>query len=130
MPLENEMKKPRKFIKPLGVLNIGMGANIILYVCMGLFGYLWYGNGVDGTITTNLPKGELLSKVVQLLLALAIFLSHSLQCYVAIDISWNEYLQPKLVHLSEKRQFFWEYIVRTLIVIFTCKYIIKNFIYT
>ena len=121
MPLENEMKKPKKFMTPCGVLNIGMALNIILYVGMGLFGYLRYGDEVDGTVTTNLPQNEVLSAVVQILLAVSIFITHSLQCYVAIDISWNDYIQPKIKHTSPKTQLFWEYVVRTVIVILTCK---------
>lgn len=121
MPLENEMKKPRSFMKPCGVLNIGMAINIILYVGMGFFGYIWYGAGVDGTITTNLPRDSKLTVAVQILLAISIFITHSLQCYVAIDISWNAYIQPKIKDLSPKAQLFWEYVVRTCIVFVTCK---------
>lgn len=118
MPLENEMKKPRAFIKPAGVLNIGMGINVVLYIAMGFFGYLKYGENSQGTITLNLP-GELLSKVVQLLLALAMYFSHALQCYVAIDLTWNEYIQPQFRYMTEKQQLIREYVVRTLIVGFT-----------
>ncbi|XP_014206469.1 proton-coupled amino acid transporter-like protein CG1139 [Copidosoma floridanum] len=119
MPLENEMKKPKKFLTTCGVLNIGMAVNIILYVGLGFFGYIWAGDEVHGTITTNLPQKHFLSKVVQILLALSIYITHSLQCYVAIDISWNEYIQPKIKHVSAKALVFWEYVVRTLIVVFT-----------
>lgn len=122
MPLENEMKKPKKFMTPCGVLNIGMALNIILYVGIGFFGYIRYGDGVLGTVTTNLPKGEVLSSVVQILLALSIFITHSLQCYVAIDISWTEYIQPRIKHTSSRNQLIWEYVVRTCIVIITCEY--------
>ncbi|XP_001606233.2 proton-coupled amino acid transporter-like protein CG1139 [Nasonia vitripennis] len=119
MPLENEMKQPKKFMNPCGVLNIGMALNIILYVGIGFFGYIKYGDKVYGTITTNLPEDEVLSSVVQILLALAIFVTHSLQCYVAIDISWNEYIQPRMKHTSNLNQLIWEYVVRTCIVILT-----------
>ncbi|KAL7294050.1 hypothetical protein TKK_0012524 [Trichogramma kaykai] len=126
MPLENEMKKPKKFMTPFGVLNIGMAINVILYVGMGFFGYIRYGDLVEGSITTNLSKSLVpqsaevyLAQAVQVMLAIAIFVTHSLQCYVAIDISWNEYIQPKLSHYSERAQLYREYAVRTAIVIFT-----------
>ena len=122
MPLENEMKKPKSFMSNCGVLNIGMALNVILYVGMGLFGYIKFGKAVDATITTNLPEEEILATVVQILLAIAIYVTHSLQCYVAIDISWNEYIQPKLKHNSAKALLFWEYVVRTVVVVITCKY--------
>ena len=131
MPLENEMKKPKKFIQPFGVLNIGMAVNIILYTLIGLFGYIRYGRDVDPTITTSLTKESIeslgtfskddLGKAVQLLLASSIFLSHALQCYVIIDILWNYYIFPKIDgKVPKKWMFFWEYVVRTSIVLFTC----------
>ncbi|KAJ0183608.1 hypothetical protein K1T71_000031 [Dendrolimus kikuchii] len=42
LPLENEMKTPKDFVGKFGVLNRAMISIIILYVGMGLFGYLQY----------------------------------------------------------------------------------------
>lgn len=58
-------------------------------------------------------------------LALAIFVTYGLQCYVAVDITWNEYLAPKFEKNS--RKVIWEYAVRTVIVLMTCKYNPKTF---
>lgn len=54
------------------------------------------------------------------MLAFAIFISHSLQMYVAIDITWNQYLHPKLE--KNPHQAIYEYITRTVLVIICCKY--------
>lgn len=54
------------------------------------------------------------------MLALAIFVTYGLQCYVAVDIAWNEYLGVKFE--QNKRQLFWEYFTRTFLVLVTCKY--------
>lgn len=54
------------------------------------------------------------------MLALSIFITYGLQCYVAVDIAWNEYLSVKLE--QSKRQMFWEYFTRTCLVLITCKY--------
>lgn len=116
LPLENEMKNPKSFGKPVGVLNIGMVSIVSLYIGMGFFGYIKYGDRVDGTITTNLPD-EIPAKVAQILLAISIFFTHALQCYVAIDISWNEYIFPKLS--KERNSLFWEYVLRTSLVLGT-----------
>ncbi|XP_029047226.2 proton-coupled amino acid transporter-like protein CG1139 isoform X1 [Osmia bicornis bicornis] len=118
MPLENEMKKPKYFMKSFGVLNIGMGTIVALYTMIGFFGYIRYGSNVYGSITLNLvdePKGLALS--VQILLSLAIFFTHPIQCYVAIDIVWNEYLAPNMEKNSHK--LLWEYVVRTSLVLLT-----------
>ncbi|VVC86281.1 unnamed protein product, partial [Leptidea sinapis] len=118
LPLENEMKTPKDFVGKFGVLNQAMISIIILYVGMGLFGYLQYGNEAAGSITLNLPsKTEILASVVQCLLAFAIFITHGLACYVAIDIAWNEYIGVRLLNSSHR--IIWEYILRTSIVLLT-----------
>lgn len=61
-----------------------------------------------------------LASVVQCLLAFAIFITHGLACYVAIDILWNEYIGVRL--LNSNHRLLWEYILRTLIVLVTCKF--------
>lgn len=119
MPLENEMKKPKNFIKPFGVLNIGMGVIVILYTAMGFFGYIRYGGQIEGSITFSLKDPMLLANSVQILLAVAIFFTHPIQCYVAIDIVWNEYMGSMMEKNSHK--LLWEYVVRTVLVLLTCK---------
>ncbi|KAJ8919875.1 hypothetical protein NQ315_006404 [Exocentrus adspersus] len=96
MPLENEMKTPGSFGGSCGVLNIGMFSIITMYVLMGLFGYLAYGSKIEGSISYSLNGEEIPAQVAKILLALTIFISHSLQMYVAIDITWNQYLNIKL----------------------------------
>lgn len=117
MPLENEMKTPRSFMKPCGVLNIAMSVIITMYAALGFFGYIRFGNQIAGSITLNLPNQEDLGIAVQILLAIAIFFTHPIQCYVAIDISWNEYISPVLEKYRYK--LFWEYVVRTVIILIT-----------
>lgn len=50
------MKTPKAFVGKFGVLNLAMISIIVLYVGMGLFGYLQYGNAAAGSITLNLPS--------------------------------------------------------------------------
>lgn len=120
MPLENEMKKPKVFMKTFGVLNIGMGVIVALYTGMGFFGYIRYGGAIEGSITFSLGEPLALANAVQILLAIAIFFTHPIQCYVAIDIIWNEYIAPNLEKNSHK--LLWEYVVRTSLVLLTCKW--------
>lgn len=60
--------------------------------------------------TAQLAKG---------MLAFGIFITHGLACYVAIDIAWNQYIAKKVGTSSHK--LLWEYSVRTLLVLITCK---------
>lgn len=53
------MKKPKSFGGNFGVLNKAMIIIVVLYVGMGLFGYLRFGDSVLGTITLNLPRNEM-----------------------------------------------------------------------
>lgn len=56
------------------------------------------------------------SQMVQGMLAFAIFISHGLACYVAIDIIWNDYMSKKVT----QSKMFWEYVTRCLLVFLTC----------
>lgn len=114
------MKTPKAFIKPFGVLNIAMAIIVVLYSGMGLCGYIRFGDEIKGSITLNLPDEEKLGKAVQILLALAMFFTHPIQCYVAIDIAWNEYISSYV----NKYQLFWEYVVRTVVILLTCKHFV------
>lgn len=117
MPLENEMKTPRQFGTPFGVLNVGMSCIITLYVGMGLLGYLTYGESSSGSITINLPPGDIMAQMVKVTLALAIYVTYGLQCYVAVDITWNEYLEPRIEKNS--KTLYKEFATRTVLVIIT-----------
>ena len=53
------MKKPELFIRPFGVLNVGMTIVTSLILVMGFLGYLKFGDAVEGSLTLNLPKKEM-----------------------------------------------------------------------
>ena len=53
------MQTPKKFGGTCGVLNVAMVLIVFLYVGMGLFGYLNYGNDIEGSITLNLPSKDM-----------------------------------------------------------------------
>uniref|UniRef100_A0A1I8NFE8 Amino acid transporter transmembrane domain-containing protein n=1 Tax=Musca domestica TaxID=7370 RepID=A0A1I8NFE8_MUSDO len=86
LPLENNMKTPEDFGGMTGVLNTSMVIVATLYTAVGFFGYLKYGDGVKGSITLNLPQDEILSQLVRVAMAVAIFLSYSLQFYVPVNV--------------------------------------------
>jgi len=52
------MKTPQYFGGYCGVLNIGMTVIVVLYIAMGFFGYLKYGDDAAGSVTFNLPQDE------------------------------------------------------------------------
>ncbi|XP_055632906.1 uncharacterized protein LOC129773330 [Toxorhynchites rutilus septentrionalis] len=117
LPLENEMKTPKKFGGNFGVLNKAMVLIVTLYIGMGFFGYLNYGPDAKGSITLNLPEDEILAQCVKGMLAFAIYITHGLACYVAIDITWNDYMKKRFGEST--RTTFYEYMVRTVLVLIT-----------
>lgn len=116
LPLENNMKNPQDFGGWTGVLNTGMVIVAALYTSVGFFGYLKYGEKVQGSITLNLPPDDILAQSVRLMMALAIFLSYGLQFYVPMNIMWP-FIRPHLQ--SERAQMCGDYVIRTCLVIFT-----------
>lgn len=58
-----------------------------------------------------------LAQMVKGLLAFGIFITHGLACYVAIDITWNDYIGKRFG--NSPRKLLWEYTVRTLLVLVT-----------
>lgn len=59
LSLENDMKHPTHFIRCPGLLHIGMCFVTLLYAVVGFCGYLKYGDKAEGSITLNLPIGEM-----------------------------------------------------------------------
>jgi len=53
------MKTPASFGGTTGVLNIGMTIITIMYVGMGFFGYVKYGEDAKGSVTLNLPNADM-----------------------------------------------------------------------
>lgn len=56
------MKKPNKFGRPAGVLNIGMSIVTALLISFGFLGYLKYGDDVAGSLTLNIPQDKMYSR--------------------------------------------------------------------
>lgn len=63
MPLENEMKTPKSFVGTTGVLNRAFAIIVTMYIGMGLFGYLKYGDDIHDTITLNLETQTTLDEM-------------------------------------------------------------------
>ncbi|KIH60151.1 hypothetical protein ANCDUO_09604, partial [Ancylostoma duodenale] len=55
LPLENKLKHPEDMLGWTGVLTTGMSLVTIVYTYCGFFGYITYGENVQGSITLNLP---------------------------------------------------------------------------
>ncbi|VDN39141.1 unnamed protein product [Cylicostephanus goldi] len=56
LPLENKMKHPKEMTGYTGVLSIGVSLVTIIYAACGFYGYITFGNAVQGSITLNLSN--------------------------------------------------------------------------
>ncbi|XP_018567846.1 proton-coupled amino acid transporter-like protein pathetic [Anoplophora glabripennis] len=112
MPLENHMKTPQHFTGLCGVLNQGMSGVTLVYMLLGFFGYLKYGENIQGSVTLNLPQGDYAAQTVNVLIGLAVFFTFGLQFYVCIDIAWCG-----IKERVQKNKVVAEYILRTVMVI-------------
>ena len=134
LPIENQMRKPQVkyflarsrliFYFPcqdmlgcVGVLNFSMVIIAMLYIFMGFFGYLRYGDHIMSSITLNLPESPL-AEIALLMFSVAIFFSYALQFYVVMDIIGPNILKPMV---SERMYPFAEFLTRVLINLFTRK---------
>lgn len=52
------MKTPKALVGWLGVLNISMLIVTLIYIIVGFFGYLKFGEDVKGSISLNLPPRD------------------------------------------------------------------------
>ncbi|KAK5643872.1 hypothetical protein RI129_007717 [Pyrocoelia pectoralis] len=102
MPVENTMKKPQQFLGCPGVLNVAMTSVVILYSVIGFFGYLRFGEGTKPSISLNLPVEEIPAQVVNVLIAISVYLTYNLQMYVPLDIIWRKLLSDR-IHGTAKR---------------------------
>ncbi|XP_050684199.1 proton-coupled amino acid transporter-like protein CG1139 [Leptidea sinapis] len=116
--IENNMKTPKAFVKPFGVLNVGMTIIVVLYVAVGSIGYLYCVSDCSDSITLDLPQGPFASTVMGMF-AVAIFISYGLQCYVPVEVLWEGYLLPRLGQYSPEKQKYWQYGLRASLCILT-----------
>lgn len=114
MPLENNMRNPRRFLGLCGVLNQGMAGVTLVYILVGFLGYLKYGDETLGSITLNLPNEEMAAQSVKVLIALAVYCTYGLQYYVCLEIAVNAVKDYPTKHAVLR-----EYAIRTCLVIAT-----------
>ncbi|EPQ10346.1 Proton-coupled amino acid transporter 3 [Myotis brandtii] len=112
LPLQNQMKHPQQFSL---VLYLGMSLVIILFICMGSFGYMKFGSKTQASITLNLPNCWLYQSV-KLMYSIGIFFTYALQFHVPAEI-----IIPFVVsQVSESWTLFADLSVRTALVCVTC----------
>jgi len=116
LPIENQMSKPKDMLGWAGVLNFSMVTIACLYIGMGFFGYLRYGDSTAASITLNLPTDSPLAEMALAMFSVAIFFSYALQFYVVMDIIGPNILKP---HMSDRMFPYAEQFTRVLLNVLT-----------
>jgi len=96
LPIENQMRYPKDMLGYNGVLNTSMTLVVALYIAMGFYGYLRFGEAIDETITLNLPPSDIAAQITLALFSIAIFFSYALQFYVVMEIMGPNLLRPNV----------------------------------
>ena len=109
------MKTPGDMKGWNGVLNTSMVLVSCLYIAVGFFGYLKYGEAAAGSITLNLPVNEFLATLVKIMMSMTVFFSYALQFYVPVELL-NPFLQSKISPWNYLKA---EYALRFSLVMFT-----------
>ncbi|XP_004518973.1 proton-coupled amino acid transporter-like protein CG1139 [Ceratitis capitata] len=117
LAIEEKMAKPKSYIKPFGVLNVGMAIVLSLYTLLGFFGYWEYGDEALGSVTLNIPQEAVLAQVAKIIFAITTWITYALQGYVTADIIWNKYLSKRVKNKS--RHVLYELLIRATIVLLT-----------
>ncbi|XP_023937504.2 proton-coupled amino acid transporter-like protein CG1139 [Bicyclus anynana] len=117
--LENNMKTPKAFGSPCGVLNSGMTIIVVLYVTVGAIGYVFCVSKCSDSITLDLPKDDPLATSVIIMFAVAIFISYCLHCYVPVEVLWKGYLLPRVQRSAPNRERLYEYVLRVALCLLT-----------
>ncbi|XP_018787821.1 PREDICTED: proton-coupled amino acid transporter-like protein CG1139 isoform X2 [Bactrocera latifrons] len=117
LAIEGKMEKPKSYIKPFGVLNVGMAIVLSLYILLGFFGYWEYGDDALGSVTLNIPQQAILAQVAKIIFAITTWITYALQGYVTADIIWNKYLSKRTKDTS--KHVLYELLIRGGIVLLT-----------
>ncbi|CAB3228536.1 unnamed protein product [Arctia plantaginis] len=115
LPVENAMANPQHFLGCPGVLNITMSVVVLLYMFMGVLGYIRYGDAAMGSITLNLSTGEIPALMAKLFIVLAIFFTYTLQFYVPMEIVWRNTKE----HVTQKYHNIAQAIMRAVFAVLT-----------
>ncbi|XP_002061525.2 glutamate transporter polyphemus isoform X1 [Drosophila willistoni] len=103
--VEANMAQPQSYLGFCGVLNLAVFFILLSNTFFGIMGYWRYGDRVEASITLNIPRNEILSQFVKIVIALGIFLSYPLNGFVVMTVIFSDYASgtehSKCHHLCE-----------------------------
>lgn len=96
LPIYLKLSCPERMSGWTGLINVAYFILLVLYLTVGLFGYLKFGHLAGDSITLNLPPTPLYD-IVRAIFACSVFLTYPLQFYVPNEIVWTYVKQKYLL---------------------------------
>ncbi|KAH8321883.1 hypothetical protein KR067_007597 [Drosophila pandora] len=115
--VEAHMKHPQSYLGFFGVLNLAVFFILISNIFFGFMGYWRFGEEVHASITLNIPRDEILSQCIKVLIAFGIFLSYPLNGFVAITVIFSDF--DKNSDPEKRHSAMLEYVVRIFFLLLT-----------
>lgn len=118
LAVEKYIEDPKRFLKPFGILNIGILSMTVFQTSIGIFSYCYY--GVNTNTNWFLFDGIALGKALILGETFAVMISFCVHGYCAVTIVWNELIKPFLKPKGNTSIYM--AIIRYFICVLVCKY--------
>jgi len=120
LPLRNKMRNRDEYMGCNGVLMTSMYLVLLLYECLGFYGFIRFGTSVQATISLNLPH-EPLYITLKILFPLVIFCSYAVQFFVIVEIVFSNTLNGLVLKVEKagRSPRLWEYVFRLAVAFFT-----------
>lgn len=118
LAIEKYSKDPKQFLKPFGILNIGIMSMTLVQIVIGIFSYCYY--GVNHKTHEYLFNDLVVGKALILGEIFAVMISFCVHGYCAVNIIWNELIKPFVK--TRGRTYIYMSLMRFLICGLVCKY--------
>lgn len=115
MSLRNEMKHPKTFTAPIGVMTISYSIIFACFFIVSIFFVLRYGVSLPNNTINVVPPTLVLSLITFVFYVLGHFLLIPLEMYVPMEIIWIDLLQGR--HKMYGHKIVWEYLLRIFLVL-------------
>lgn len=92
LAIEKYIEDPKQFLKPFGILNIGIVSMTIVQLVFGIFNYCYH--GVTAMTTEFHFNDVVFGKALILGETFAVIISFCVHGYCAVNIIWNELIKP------------------------------------
>lgn len=116
--IEQDCEVPKNFVKPFGILNIGLVISTGLHILVGVTGYAVH--GVNSKYRTFGFTGITTGKAIILGYAFTVIITFAVHGYCVVNILWIEIIQRFVKKRSN--YYLYEMILRFSVCLVVCEY--------